>query len=104
MECMNLDSGTYQLFCEVDWLSSAPSNEYVVTCYGVDSANFVNDTKKFKAEDVVKNVMRGMVDRTKSLGANYGITAEANKENKNIVTYSVKTDFNYLLTLIENSD
>ena len=66
MECDDLEPGTYQLFCEVDWLSSSPpENEFVVSCYGVDSANFVNETKKHKPEEVIRNLMKGMVEDSK---------------------------------------
>jgi len=33
----------------------------VVTCYGVDSTNFENETQRFKREAVVSNAMKGMV-------------------------------------------
>lgn len=45
LECDNLEPGSYQLFCEVDWSSNAPSENYVVTCYGADSANFEDATE-----------------------------------------------------------
>lgn len=66
LECDDLESGTYQLFCEVDWLSSSPESDFVVSCYGVDSCNFSDLTKSHKVEDVIKNVMKGMVEDSKN--------------------------------------
>jgi hypothetical protein len=104
LECESLETGTYQLFCEVDWLSSSPDNDFVVTCYGIDSANFVSETKKYKKQDVIKNLMRGMVDFTLTNDGQYNIEEDVNKENKNIKTYTLTSDFNYLITLIQNDD